>query len=51
MLTIALPDSFAAAAKDGVVLVCEPLSPARKGTPDPRTLGLPIMSIAVTPLP
>jgi hypothetical protein len=50
-LTIVLPAPFAAAAKDGVVLVCEPLSPAREGMPDPRTLGLPIMSIAILPLP
>ena len=50
-LTIHLPAPFAAAAKDGVVLVCEPLVPAREGIPDPRTLGLPIMSIAIHPLP
>jgi Glycosyltransferase like family 2 len=30
-LTILLPAPFAAAAKDGVVLVCEPLSPAHEG--------------------
>jgi hypothetical protein len=47
MLTVDLPAPFAAAAKDGVVLVCEPLAPAREGMPDPRTLGLPIMSIAI----
>jgi hypothetical protein len=50
-LTIHLPAAFAAAAKDGVVLVCHPLSPARAGIPDPRTLGLPITSIAIHPLP
>ena len=49
-LTIHLPAAFAAAAKDGVVPVCEPLVPAREGIPDPRTLGLPIMSIAIHPL-
>jgi len=48
-LTIALPAPFAAAAKDGVVLVCEPLSPAREGKPDPRALGLPIMSVELGP--
>ena len=48
-LTIALPAPFAAAAKDGVVLVCEPLSPARDGKPDPRALGLPIMSVELGP--
>jgi hypothetical protein len=50
-LTIHLPAPFAAAAKDGVVLVCEPLVPAREGIPDLRILGLPIMSIAIHPLP
>jgi hypothetical protein len=50
-LTILLPAPFAAAAKDGVVLICDPLSPAREGIPDPRALGLPIMSIAIVPLP
>jgi hypothetical protein len=50
-LTIHLPAPFAAAAKDGVVLVCNPLSPARQGIPDPRTLGLPVTSIAIQPLP
>ena len=46
-LAILLPAPFAAAVTDGVVLVCAPLSPAREGIPDPRTLGLPIMSIAI----
>jgi hypothetical protein len=50
-LTIHLPAPFAAAAKDGVVLVCEPLAPAHEGSPDPRVLGLPIISIAIVPLP
>jgi len=50
-LTIHLPAAFAAAAKDGVVLVCNPLSPARAGIPDGRTLGLPVTSIAIQPLP
>jgi hypothetical protein len=49
-LTILLPAPSAAATKDGVVLVCEPLSPAHEGIPDPRTLGLPMMSIAIVPL-
>ncbi|HWN80109.1 MAG TPA: glycosyltransferase [Bradyrhizobium sp.] len=50
-LTIHLPAAFAAAAKDGVVLVCNPLSPARAGIPDARSLGLPVTSIAIHPLP
>jgi hypothetical protein len=50
-LTVHLPAPFAAAAKDGVVLVCNPLSPARAGIPDARTLGLPVTSIAIHPLP
>jgi hypothetical protein len=41
----------AAAAKAGVVLVCNPLSPARAGIPDARSLGLPVTSIAIHPLP
>lgn len=50
-LTIHLSAAFAAAAKDGVVLVCDPLVPARGGIPDPRALGLPVISIAIHPLP
>jgi hypothetical protein len=49
-LTIVLPAPFAAATKDGVVLVCNPLSPTHEGIPDPRTLGLPIISVAILPL-
>jgi hypothetical protein len=50
-LTIHLPAAFAAAANDGVVLLCDPLSPARAGMADGRTLGLPVTSIAIGPLP
>jgi hypothetical protein len=50
-LTIHLPAPIAAAAKDAVVLVCEPLAPAHEGSPDSRVLGLPIISIAIVPLP
>jgi hypothetical protein len=46
-LTIVLPPPFAAAARDGIVLICEALSPAREGKPDPRALGLPIMSMEI----
>jgi hypothetical protein len=50
-LTIHLPAAFAAAANDGVALVCDPLSPRRAGTPDRRSLGLPVVSIAIAPAP
>jgi hypothetical protein len=50
-LTVHLPAPFAAAAKDGVVLLCDPLSPARAGMADTRTLGLPVTAIAIHPLP
>ena len=50
-LTIHLPAAFAAAANDGVALVCDPLSPRRAGTPDRRSLGLPVVSIAIVPAP
>jgi GT2 family glycosyltransferase len=46
-LTIVLPATFAAAAKGEVILVCAPMSSAQ----DPRSLGLPIMSIAILPPP
>jgi hypothetical protein len=48
-LAIFLPAPSAAAAKDGIVLVCTPLLPAREGTSDQRALGLPIISIAIRP--
>jgi hypothetical protein len=45
-LVVRLPEPWSAAARGGIVLVCSPLVPARTGSPDPRRLGLPILSIA-----
>jgi hypothetical protein len=46
-LVVTLPPRWSAAARDGIVLVCSPLVPARAGVPDERLLGLPILSLAV----
>jgi hypothetical protein len=46
-LVVALPPRWSAAARDGIVLVCLPLAPARAGAPDGRLLGLPVHSVAV----
>lgn len=48
-LVIRLPSGWSAAARDGTVLVCSPLDAAQGRPPDPRPLGLPVLSIAVTP--
>jgi hypothetical protein len=49
VLIIRLPAGWLAATRDGIVLVCSALTPARFGKPDPRQLGLPIVSIEVVP--
>jgi hypothetical protein len=49
-LVLRLPSPWSAAARDGVVIVCSPLAPARAGSSDSRLLGLPIISIACVPL-
>jgi hypothetical protein len=48
-LVVRLPAAWAAAARGGVVLVCSPLCPARAGSTDRRSLGLPVLSIATVP--
>jgi len=49
-LAMRLSPQWSAAARDGIVLVCSPLAPARRGSPDARLLGLPVLSVAVGPL-
>jgi hypothetical protein len=49
-LVVRLPAPWAAAARDGVVLVCSALRPARARSHDRRRLGLPVLSIASLPL-
>ena len=48
-LILHLPAPWAAAAKEGIVLVCDPLLPAHVGSTDQRELGLPIAAIAIEP--
>ena len=50
-LTIRLPAAFVAAADEGIVLVSDPLSARRAGTPDRRSLGLPVVAIAIVLAP
>jgi hypothetical protein len=50
-LVVRLPPRWAAAAREGIVLVCSPLVPARAGAADPRRLGLPVLSVALLPAP
>jgi hypothetical protein len=49
-LVVRLPAPWPAAARDGLVLVCSALKPARGGARDGRLLGLPVLSIATAPL-
>jgi hypothetical protein len=44
-LVVRLPAPWAAGARDGVVLVCSALRPARAGSRDRRRLGLPVLAI------
>jgi hypothetical protein len=48
-LIIRVPASFAAAATSGIVVVCSPYYPVRRGLPNRRRLGMPLLSIACVP--
>jgi hypothetical protein len=48
-LVVRLTAEWSAAARDGLVLVCSPLVPARSGVRDGRRLGLPVLSVTVRP--
>jgi hypothetical protein len=48
MLTISLTKESTAAARDGLIIVCSPLVPARAGSPDRRIIAMPIQSIQIT---
>jgi hypothetical protein len=48
-LIVRCPGRWSAAARDGLVLVCGPLVPARAGSSDTRRLGLPVFSVTVAP--
>ncbi|MGH7268106.1 MAG: hypothetical protein ACREMB_25085, partial [Candidatus Rokuibacteriota bacterium] len=48
-LRVRLPPRWSAAAREGIVIVCSPLAPARAGAADPRPLGLPVLSLALVP--
>jgi hypothetical protein len=49
-LVLSVPASFAASAAKGIVLVCSPFCPIRRGLPNRRRLGMPVMSIGCVPL-
>jgi hypothetical protein len=49
-LVVRFPSRWSAAARNGIVLVCSPLVPARQGVSDPRRLGLPVLSVAIAPV-
>jgi hypothetical protein len=48
-LIVRLTGSWPRAAREGLVLLSSPLVPARRGVPDGRRLGLPVLSVAVRP--